>query len=144
MRSAGWPDRMSTPGGSNASSVRAGHLPRFLTDEGFDLDIVAGLRKRLPEIDILTAQDAGLLETPDPVLLAYAKEHDRILLTHDIHTMPVHFNDLLLRMPSSEHSPGVMWLAQRLPLSTAIAAVQLVWSCSSHDEWRDQFTYLPL
>jgi uncharacterized protein DUF5615 len=118
--------------------------PRFLTDEDFANDIIKGLRLRLPLIDIVRVQDVGLLHAPDPDVLAFAREHDRILLTHDSHTMPVHFVASLPNIPQGHHSPGVMWLEQETPIGRAIAAVELVWSCSSHAEWRDRFTYLPL
>ena len=93
---------------------------------------------------MFTAQELGLREAPDPDLLEYARRHDRILLTHDVNTMPQHFNDLLLRLPNGEHSPGVMLIPQLLSIGDAIEALLTVWACSTHEEWRDQFTYLPL
>lgn len=122
----------------------AGQRPHFLTDANFNLHIVAGLRRRQPTINILTAQNLGLLKTPDPELLAVAKAEDRILLTHDRATMPEHLNDLLLSLPAGEHSPGVMSIEQALPIGLAIDAILFAWLASTHEEWRDQFTYLPL
>jgi hypothetical protein len=43
--------------------------PRFLADENFNLDIVAGLRRAKPAIDILTAPEAGILHWLDPDVL---------------------------------------------------------------------------
>lgn len=118
--------------------------PRFLTDANFNLHIVVGLRRRQPAIDIVTAQQLGLLATPDPELLVAAKALDRILLTHDRRTIPTYLDDLLMHLPAGEHSPGVMSVAQRLPIGSAIDALLFVWSCSAHREWHDQFVYLPL
>ena len=42
---------------------------RFLADECFDARILAGLIRRIG-ITALTAQDAGLLQTPDEDILA--------------------------------------------------------------------------
>lgn len=122
----------------------AGQRPHYLTDANLNLHIVAGLRRRQPTINILTAQDIGLLKTPDPEVLAVAKAEDRILLTHDRANMPGHLNDLLLGLPADEHSPGVMSVEQALPIGLAIDAILFVWMASTHEEWRGQFTYLPL
>lgn len=67
--------------------------PRFLTDENFNRPIVAGLLRVRPEMDILTIQTAGIFQAPDPQVLLYASEHQRILLSHDLRTMPQHFAD---------------------------------------------------
>ncbi len=64
---------------------------RFLADENFDYVILRGLRLRQTQVDILTAPQAGILGFPDPAVLAYAAEHDRVLLSHDKRTMPHHF-----------------------------------------------------
>lgn len=124
-------------------SEQGASAPRFLTDANFRNQIVAGLRQRIPEIDLVTAKEAGLLAAPDPEILAYAKAHNRILLTHDKRTMPVHFACFIASLPEAEHSPGVMYLAQTLAIGIAIDAIHLVWAASAHEEWRDRETYLP-
>jgi len=45
---------------------------RFLADENFDNRILAGLRRRLPALDVLRVQDAGLIGAEDPEILAWA------------------------------------------------------------------------
>lgn len=65
--------------------------PRFLTDEGFNMEIATGLRRIYPTMDILTAQEAGLLHAPDSQILEETRQLDRILLSHDVHTMPGYF-----------------------------------------------------
>ena len=69
---------------------------RFQSDENVDADIIAGLLRRQPAIDILTATQAGLLGQGDPLVLAYAADQGRILLTHDEKTMPGHLADFLI------------------------------------------------
>jgi hypothetical protein len=41
----------------------------LLTDENFNGDIVRGLRRRRPEIDLLRVQDVGLSGALDPPIL---------------------------------------------------------------------------
>ena len=50
-------------------------------------DIVRGLLRRKPDLDIVRAQDAGLTGLDDPALLAWAAAQDRVLITHDVSTM---------------------------------------------------------
>ena len=45
---------------------------RLLTDENFNGNILRGLMRRLPELDIVRVQDVGLKNTDDPVVLEWA------------------------------------------------------------------------
>ena len=118
--------------------------PRFLTDEGFNMEITIGLRHHHPGIDLLTVQDAGLLQISDPQLLLETRRFNRILLSHDSHTMPGHFYDALLHLAHGEHLPGVLLVAQDAPIGQAIVWIAEVWGASRHEEWRDQVNRLPL
>lgn len=62
----------------------------FLADENFNGDIVRGLRRRRPELDILRMQEIGLRGVDDPALLEQAAQMGRVLLTHDVTTI-THF-----------------------------------------------------
>jgi predicted nuclease of predicted toxin-antitoxin system len=59
----------------------------FLADENFNNHIVTGLLRRIPDIDIVRAQNIGLSGAADPVVLAWAAEAKRIILTHDAATI---------------------------------------------------------
>ena len=61
---------------------------RLLTDENFDQRIIRGLELRQPQIDCLSGQQAGLRGLTDLILLESAARQSRILITHDIHTIP--------------------------------------------------------
>lgn len=65
---------------------------RFRADQNFRAAIVEGLRRMRPEMDIQSVRDIGLTGAPDPVVLACANEHERMLLTHDKRTMPRHLD----------------------------------------------------
>jgi hypothetical protein len=118
--------------------------PRFLTDEDFNLSVVTGLRRVRPQMDLLTLRNAGMLRAPDPVLLAYAKERERILLSHDVQTLPNHFAAFLMSLPAGEHSPGLILVPQETPIGAAIQWILEIWEASRHEEWRDLPTHLPL
>src|SRR5262245_61232145 len=61
---------------------------KLVSDENFDGDILRGLYRRRPDLDIVRVQDVGLSATPDPDVLTWAAVEGRILLTHDRDTLP--------------------------------------------------------
>jgi len=60
---------------------------RFLADENFNNDIIRGLVRRVPGVDIVRVQDVGLQGKVDRVVLAWAVGEGRIVLTHDLTTL---------------------------------------------------------
>ncbi|MBF6592250.1 MAG: DUF5615 family PIN-like protein [Ktedonobacterales bacterium] len=116
-------------------------MVRFLADENFDQRITLGLRRNAPALDIQTAREAGLLGMPDPAVLAYAADENRVVLSHDTSTLPGHLATFLM---SGRHSPGVLLVPQESALGRTISDLLLVWEASTADEWRDTWTRLPL
>lgn len=57
-------------------------------DENFDGRIVDGLRRHLSGIDVVRIQDVGLSGAPDPEVLDWAAREQRVLLSHDVSTVP--------------------------------------------------------
>lgn len=64
-------------------------------DANLDQDIVAGVVRREPKIDFELPQRLIPEGMRDPQVLAIAASHGRILVTHDVRTMPRHFADPL-------------------------------------------------
>ena len=60
---------------------------RFATDEDFDNNIVRGLQRVIPEVDVMRSIDVGLAGATDPVALEWAASEMRVMLTHDGRTM---------------------------------------------------------
>ncbi len=67
---------------------------RLLTDENFNGSILRGLMRRLPGLDIVRVQDVGLIHADDPIILEWAANEGRILLTHDVATITVYAYEL--------------------------------------------------
>ena len=65
---------------------------RFPADADLDGRVLRGLRRAAPEIDIRTANDAGLAGLADLEVLQIAADSGRILVSQDRRTMPMHFN----------------------------------------------------
>jgi predicted nuclease of predicted toxin-antitoxin system len=64
----------------------------FLADENFNNQIVRGVLRQSPDIDIVRVQDVGLSGADDPDILAWAAQERRIVLTHDVATGLSTFN----------------------------------------------------
>ena len=77
---------------------------RLVSDENFNGDIARGLLFRLPDLNLVRVQDVGLEQAIDPVVLAWAAQGDRIIVTHDRATLP-HF--AYERVVAGEPMPGV-------------------------------------
>jgi hypothetical protein len=104
---------------------------RFLADADLDQAIGSGCLLREPAMDFLLANRAGLEGVPDPDVLALAAQPNRILVTHDLKTMPWHFGDFLASsgscpsvfLPSNIHPSRTLsmnWcLFGRLPTRTS-------------------------
>ena len=45
---------------------------KLVSDENFNADILRGLYRRRPDLDVVRVQDVGLSATPDPGILAWA------------------------------------------------------------------------
>jgi len=83
----------------------------LLSDESVHGAVIRGLRRRRPELDLVRAQEAGLSNTPDPVVLEAAATRGRIVLTQDINTMVGYAYD---RVRAGLPMPGAVRVAPRL------------------------------
>jgi len=114
---------------------------RFLTDEDFNSKILAGIRRRLPDLDIVRVQDVGLRTLSDQLVLEFAATDNRLVLTHDVTTMRRH---ALARVDAGKPMPGVFEISQSLPIGQAIDAVVFIVECGRDDEWNGLIENLPL
>lgn len=114
---------------------------RLASDENFNGAILSGLLARLVGLDVVRLQDVGLMQTPDPLVLAWAAAEGRILLTHDRRTVPPFAYD---RVRAGEPMPGVIVVNNLMPIGQAIDELELLISCSLPDELRDRVVYVPL
>ena len=114
---------------------------RFAADENFNGDIVRGLLRRIPKLDIVRVQDVGLSGADDPSVLEWAADQRRIVVTHDITTLAKHAFD---RVAGGQPMPGVFEVRSVVPIGQAIDDLILVAECSVEGEWEAQVRFLPL
>jgi hypothetical protein len=114
---------------------------RLGTDENFNNDIIRGLIRRKPDVDIVRVQDVGLSGADDPTILEWAAREGRVLVTHDVSTMSKHAYE---RVATAQRMAGVFEVSTSLSLARAIDDLLLIVECSLEGEWEGQVRYLPL
>jgi hypothetical protein len=111
---------------------------RWLADETFNNDILRALFRKNPVIDVVRAQDVGLMGIDDETILAWAAKENRILLSHDVSTMTVH---AYRRIMKGEPMPGVFEVSRDVSMRIALDDILLLTECSNPGEWEGQVRY---
>ena len=114
---------------------------KFLADENFNLAILRGLLRRNPQIDIARVQDVGLSGAEDIRVLNWAASNNRIVLTHDLRTMPDFAYECIAK---SETMLGVIVMRPDIKPGTAIDDILLILECLSSQELENSVLRLPL
>lgn len=110
-------------------------------DENFNNDILRGLLRRRPDLDIVRIQDVGLSGADDVVILEWAAQEGRVLLTHDVSTITQYAYE---RVRMGKSMPGVFEVSRDVPVGVAIEDILLLAEYSLEGEWEGQVRYLPL
>ena len=113
----------------------------FAADENFNYDIVRGLLRRKPNLNIVLVQEEGLSGEDDPTILEWAAREGRILLTHDVSTITRHAYE---RIRAGKVMPGVFEVSREIPIAVVIEEILLLADYSLEGEWEGQVRYLPL
>lgn len=74
------------------------------------------------------------------MILAWAEQAGRILLTLDENTMPGHW---IAHLQSGRHSPGVFILREKVPLHEIVENLVLVAYATDPADWLDRLEYFP-
>jgi hypothetical protein len=114
---------------------------KLLSDENFNGDILRGLFRQRPDLDVVRVQDVGLLASSDHDILAWAANEDRIVLTHDRETLPKESYD---RVKAGLRMPGVFLVSDTMPHGQAIDEILLAVDCLTNDECRNFVRFFPL
>lgn len=116
-------------------------LLKFAADENFNNDILRGLFRRNPKLDIVRIQDTNLSGADDPTVLEWSAQEGRVLLTHDVATITHYAYE---RVRAGKPMPGVFEVVRGVSIGTAIADLLLIAELSLDGEWEGQVRYLPL
>jgi hypothetical protein len=113
----------------------------FAADENFNHDIVRGLLRRKPNLNIALVQEAGLSGADDQSILEWAAEQGRVLLTHDVSTITRYAYE---RIRAGKGMPGVFEVSREIPVAVVIEEILWLADYSLEGEWEGQVRYLPL
>ena len=116
-------------------------MPRLAADHNFNDQIVSGLLRRLPDLDIVQVRHLGLAEATDPALLAWAAAERRVLLSHDRKTL---IGFAYERVARGEPMPGVIEAPRAYPVGRAIDDLMILLACTADDEWPDRVHFIPM
>jgi hypothetical protein len=109
---------------------------RLVADENFNGDIVRGLLRRKPDLDIVRVQDVGLSGADDRAVLEWAASEGRIVVTHDVSTLAGY---AIERVAVSRSMPGVFAVpAELAPQSTICSCLP---SAASRASGRGKYVF---
>jgi len=105
-------------------------------------DIVRGLQRREPELDLVRVQDALPEGASDPEVLAWAALENRVLITNDRSSM---LGFAFERVSSRDVLPGLIATTLLQSIGSAIDDILLIAHVMSREEIADRIViYLPL
>ena len=113
---------------------------RFLGDANFNQRIVRGLLLREPAIDFVLPEAVIPEKTPDTRVLDLAESLGRVLVSHDVSTMPVWFDQCV----AQRRCAGLILVPDKLSIRDAIEELLLIWHATEAGEWVNRKLRLPV
>jgi hypothetical protein len=114
---------------------------RLLFDEDFNGRVIRGVRRRPIAFETITAAEAELGGRDDDIVLEWAANNGRLLVSHDRRTLrPAAERRLAAGLAMS----GLILVRQDYPIGQAIDEIVLIGEASTAEEWLGLITYLPL
>jgi hypothetical protein len=107
---------------------------RFQADADFNQRIISAVRRQEPAVDFQIASALNLRALPDQEVLALAARAGRVLVSHDLTTLPDHF----ARFVETETSGGLLIIRQRVSITRALEAILAAWIETEVDDWINQ------
>ena len=114
---------------------------RFAADENFNGRIVERLCQRFEDLDIVRIQDTDFYGAPDPAVLDWAAQEERIVLTHDVQTL---VNDAYERIKQGLSMPGVILVPNTLAIGLAVNELEIALGAGQPQDFEDRVTFIPL
>lgn len=115
-------------------------IHQIATDENFDGDILRGLYRHFPMLDIIRIQDTHLMGKPDHLVLEWITQQNRILLTHDARTMP---NFAYARIHAGKPVRGIFVVDTLAPIGLCIDDLVTIIGASELAEWDNLVIFIP-
>jgi hypothetical protein len=116
---------------------------RYLIDESLRLAVVAALRRIEPEMNVQRVGQPGMppFGSSDPDLLAFCEKSERLLVSLDRASMPVH---IATHHAAGGHTWGTLLVTRRCSFRQLLDDLVFIWCASEAEEWFDSTHYLPI
>lgn len=114
---------------------------KLATDEDFDNDILRGVLRELPNLDIVRVQDTDWAGAEDPDTLEWASTENRVMVSHDRNTMTDFAKQ---RVTQGRKMPGLVIVTRRMAVGRAVSDLVLIAGASFEGEYEGQTIFLPL
>ncbi len=114
---------------------------KLVSDHNFNRLLIIQLRHLLPELDLVQVRDVGLARASDETILEWAANEDRLLLTHDLRTVP---KFAYARIANNQFMPGVIAIPSDASKGQVINDLSILLECSLDGEYENRVIYLPL
>lgn len=114
---------------------------RYLFDEDCNARILRGVRRRVPGLHVITAQEAGLGNSTDLAILAFAAAEGCIVVSHDVRTMTAY---AATQLQAKQPMAGLILIPQAYPVGHAIEDLLLIAEVTTAEEWQGKMVFLPL
>jgi hypothetical protein len=110
----------------------------YVDEDTEDTDLVAALRAE--GMNVLTAEEAGMLQATDSDQLAFATREERVMLTSN----RADFNRLHRRLlDSGQHHTGIILVhQQRFSVGESVRRLNRMWLGLSKEDFRDRLEWL--
>lgn len=112
---------------------------RFQADADMHPDIRRGLIRREPAIDFQAASGVIPDGTADPDVLRIAADEGRVLVSGDLRTMRVHFEEFV----ALRESPGVLLIPSTRSIGATIEGLLFVWLNWTPEDLQNVVQWLP-
>ncbi len=112
----------------------------FASDENLHGAIVTGLKRRIPNLDLVRIWDVIPMAT-DLEVLEWCFVQNRVLLTHDVNTLRA---DAYERLEQGYGIAGVLLIPTQLPIAVVLDDLETIALCSEQEDWVDAVLFLPL
>ena len=111
---------------------------KFLADEHIPRSLLEQLGLHLPSVDVVHASDVGLAHTPDPDILQWAADNQRVVISRDKRTMQ---NFAYQRIAAGLPMPGLIILNRRISIGPAIRGI-IEFATDRRDELDGQVAFV--
>lgn len=112
----------------------------LIADVSLNHHLITACHRRNALVHFLPATKARIEGMSNLELLQVAASQDRIVISHDIHTMP---RDFAAFLESGKSSPGVFLLHPQTPIAEAAAWLEVASLATEASDWDDLIVEIP-